>query len=53
MAAFPAWTWIGFGVFILRMLTLHLFVLHREAKEISFREASLASGFWVALYQVF
>jgi tellurite resistance protein TerC len=49
VTAFPTWSWIAFGVFILAMLALDLFVLHREAKEISFREASLASGFWIIL----
>ena len=50
---FPAWAWIAFGLFILAMLALDLFVLHRRAKEISFREAFLASGFWVALALAF
>ena len=49
VTAFPIWAWITFGVFILAMLALDLFVLHREAKEISFREASLSSGFWIIL----
>lgn len=49
MSIFPVWAWIAFGVFILAMLALDLFVLHREAKEISFREASLTSGFWIFL----
>lgn len=31
------------------MLALDLFVLHREAKEISLREASLSSVFWIIL----
>lgn len=49
MNTFPVWAWIAFGVFILAMLALDLFVLHREAKEISFREAALTSGFWIVL----
>jgi len=32
MAAFPLWAWIAFGVFIVLMLALDLFVLHWEAK---------------------
>lgn len=49
MSTFPVWAWIAFGLFILVMLALDLFVFHREAKEISFREAALASGFWIFL----
>ena len=49
MSTFPVWAWIAFGVFILVLLALDLFVFHREAKEVSFREATLASAFWVFL----
>ena len=49
MTTFPIWAWIAFGVFILALLALDLFVLHREAKEISLREASLSSGLWIIL----
>jgi tellurite resistance protein TerC len=35
------------------MLVLDLFVLHRDAKEISFREAAVLSAFWVALGLLF
>jgi tellurite resistance protein TerC len=37
----------------LLMLVLDLFVLHRNAKEISFREAAVLSAFWVALALLF
>ncbi len=50
---FPVWAWVAFGAFILLMLVLDLFVLHRDAKEISFREAGLFSAFWVALALLF
>jgi TerC family integral membrane protein len=50
---FPVWAWVGFGAFILLMLVLDLFVLHREAKEISFREAAVLSAFWVAVALLF
>ncbi len=50
---FPVWAWVGFGAFILLMLALDLFVLHRDAKEISFREAAVLSAFWVALALLF
>ena len=45
MSTFPVWAWIAFVVFVLAMLALDLFVFHREAKEVSFREAVLTSGF--------
>lgn len=50
---FPVWAWAAFGAFILAMLVLDLFVLHRDAKEISFREAAVLSVFWVALGLLF
>lgn len=50
---FPVWAWVGFGAFILLMLVLDLFVLHRDAKEISFREAAVLSAFWVAVALLF
>ncbi len=53
MSPFPVWAWITFGVFILAMLALDLFVLHRDAKEVSFREAALTSGFWIVLALAF
>ena len=51
--AFPIWAWVVFGAFILLMLVLDLFVLHRDAKEISFREAAVLSAFWVAMALLF
>ena len=50
---FPVWAWVAFGAFVLLMLMLDLFVLHRDAKEISFREAAVLSAFWVALALLF
>src|SRR5262245_18557356 len=45
--------WVGFNVFVLAMLTLDLFVLHRKAHEVGWREALVVSGAWVALALVF
>lgn len=53
MVMFPVWAWVAFGAFVLVMLVLDLFVLHRDAKEISFREAAVLSAFWVALGLLF
>jgi len=43
------WAWAGFLTLILFLLALDLFVFHREAHEISFREATKFSIFWIAL----
>jgi tellurite resistance protein TerC len=43
------WTWVGFIVLILLLLALDLFVFHREAHEVSFREATKFSIFWISL----
>jgi len=44
-----AWTWVAFVALILLLLALDLLVFHREAHEVSFREATLYSAFWIAL----
>jgi tellurite resistance protein TerC len=41
--------WIGFVGLILALLALDLFVFHREAHEVSFREATRFSIFWITL----
>jgi tellurite resistance protein TerC len=41
--------WAGFGVFLTVVLFLDLFVFHRKAREVTFREAS----FWVIVWAVF
>ncbi len=43
------WAWIGFLVLIMALLALDLFVFHREAHEVSFREATKFSIFWISL----
>jgi tellurite resistance protein TerC len=50
---FPVWAWVAFGAFILLRLVLGLFVLHRDAKEISFREAAVLRAWWVAMALLF
>jgi tellurite resistance protein TerC len=50
---FPLWSWAAFSAFILLMLALDLFVLHRGAKEISFKEAAGLSAFWISLALLF
>ncbi len=43
------WIWGAFVAFILALLALDLFVLHRDAHEVSFKEAGLWSAIWVSL----
>ena len=43
------WVWAAFIGLILSLLALDLFVFHREAHEVSFREATKFSVFWIAL----
>ena len=41
--------WIGLGVLVAGMLALDLFVFHRDAHEVSMREAATWSVVWIAL----
>ena len=45
----PAELWIGFLAAIVVMLLVDLLVLHRDAHEISIREAAISSAVWVTL----
>ncbi len=45
----PSWLWPGFIAFIVGLLLLDLFVFHREAHDITIREAAITSASWVAL----
>ncbi len=47
------WIWVGFNVFVLAMLALDLGVFHREAHEVSMKEAAAWSALWVSLALVF
>jgi tellurite resistance protein TerC len=44
-----SWMWIAFLALIVVLLLADLFLFHREAHEISIREAALTSAFWIAL----
>lgn len=48
MTAAP-WVWAVFVVFILAMLSLDLFVFHRDAHEVSTSEATMWVGIWVSM----
>jgi tellurite resistance protein TerC len=45
--------WVGFCVFILAMLAIDLGVFNRKPHEISYKNAAIWSGVWVALALVF
>ena len=47
------WLWIGFNAFVLVMLAIDLGVFHREAHEVSMKEAGAWSALWVALALTF
>ena len=44
----PAWAWVAFAAFVLAVLALDLFVVHRHAHEVSLKEAGIWSAVWVA-----
>jgi tellurite resistance protein TerC len=43
----PLWAWVAFLAFVVAMLVLDLFVLHRRAHEVSLREAAIWSTVWI------
>lgn len=50
---FPVWAWAVFLGLVALLLFLDLFVLHREAREIPFREALLLSAGWISISLLF
>jgi tellurite resistance protein TerC len=53
MSVFPTWAWVGFTALVVVLLMLDLFVFARGSREISFRQATILSGFWIALALIF
>ena len=47
------WIWIGFGVFVLAMLTLDLGVFQRKSHAVGMKEALTWSAVWIALALLF
>ncbi len=47
------WLWVGFNAFVLAMLALDLGVFHKEAHEVSIKEAGVWSALWVTLALIF
>jgi tellurite resistance protein TerC len=50
---FPLWAWLVFAGLVLALLVLDLFVLHRDAREVPFKEAICFSVFWIAVSLAF
>ncbi len=50
---FPLWAWLVFVGIVLALLFLDLFVFHRKAREVPFKEALWLSGFWIAVSLAF
>ncbi|HSL00751.1 MAG TPA: TerC family protein [Rubrobacteraceae bacterium] len=53
MTTFPLWAWLGFTGLIALLLVLDLVVLARRSREISFRQATLMSVFWITVALLF
>ena len=53
MMDYSIWAWVGFGVFILLMLSLDLGLLNRKAHAVTYKEASVWSAIWVTLALIF
>ena len=45
----PVWAWAAFLAFVIAMLALDVFVLHRKAHEVSLREAGIWSAVWIVI----
>jgi tellurite resistance protein TerC len=45
----PVWAWATFLAFVIAMLALDVFVLHRRAHEVSLREAGAWSAVWIVI----
>src|SRR5882724_2316181 len=47
------WLWVGFGAFILVILSIDLGMFNRRAHSVSYKEAALWSTVWISLAAVF
>lgn len=45
----PVWAWAAFLSFVIAMLALDVFVLHRRAHEVSLRDAGVWSAVWIII----
>jgi tellurite resistance protein TerC len=45
----PLWAWVAFLALVAAMLLLDLIAFHRQAHEVSMREAGIWSGIWIGI----
>ena len=53
VVSFPVWAWLGFAALIGALLVLDLLALARGEREISFRQATILSVFWIVVALIF
>jgi tellurite resistance protein TerC len=53
MTEHSIWIWVGFGAFILLMLSIDLGLFNRKAHSVTYREAAVWSSVWVSLAMIF
>ncbi|CAN5621630.1 MAG: TerC family protein [Actinomycetota bacterium] len=53
MTTFPLWAWVSFTALIVGLLVLDLLVFARKSREISFRQATMMSVFWITAALLF
>ena len=53
MTTFPLWAWGGFTALIVGLLLLDLLVLARGSREITFKQATMLSVFWIGVALIF
>ena len=53
LSTFPLWAWAAFTALIVGLLVLDLLVFGRGEREISFRQATALSAFWIGLALLF
>lgn len=49
----PLWGWLAFNTFVITLIVLDLFVLHRHQKTITVKQALLTSAVWVSMALIF
>jgi tellurite resistance protein TerC len=47
--AVPIWAWVAFATFVVAMLAVDLFVMHRQAHEVSLKESGIWTAVWIAV----
>lgn len=53
MVDMPLWGWVAFNTFVITMIILDLFVLHRKQKVIGVKQALLTSSMWISMALIF